>query len=78
MVSIFAVFVYQIIKAFILKIILSVYMDFPEGSDSLTLVVDTNAASKEARKWNLEVKQISCDSTQLGIHSFNLFSAKIA
>lgn len=48
-------------------------MDFPEGSDSLTLVVDTNAASKEARKWNLEIKQIPCDSTQLGIYISFIF-----
>ncbi len=43
-----------------------VYMDFPEGSDTLTVSIDTNAAEKGARKWNVEIKQIACDSSFLG------------
>lgn len=41
-------------------------MNFKDGSDSLIFSIDTNAAEKIGRKWNLEIKQIPCDSTLLG------------
>ncbi|XP_065222665.1 uncharacterized protein LOC135847155 [Planococcus citri] len=42
-----------------------VYVDFGEGKDTLVLSVDTNGAEKVLRMWNMEIKQIPCESSLL-------------
>ena len=44
----------------------AVYVDFGEGKDTLVLSVDTNSAEKMLRTWNMEIKQIPCESSLLG------------
>lgn len=51
---------------YIFRICYPVYVDFGEGKDTLVLSVDTNGAEKVLRMWNMEIKQIPCESSLLG------------
>lgn len=65
-IAIFLVFTRPSNKILNVRFFDTVYVDFGEGKDTITLSVDTNAAEKTPRMWNMEIKQIPCESTLLG------------